>query len=104
MPFRELIVAIFICVSTLGCASTGQVSGVKEKPECDLTAYIQKFGEGEATCIARTVAKRCTEVDACLIRCQVDGRFDKVGGGCFHMCNYGKDWQRPPEANACSKG
>ena len=77
---------VVLTTSLAACASQGVHDN--HKYVCDIKAYEAKFGEGERTCVARLVAKRCNSVDVCLFECQISGAWETVGGGCDHMCNY----------------
>jgi hypothetical protein len=100
---------VLMAVAT-GCAYSQSGSNdpvrpsTEDHPKCDIDAYIDKFeSEPERVCVAKLVAKRCNEADACQFRCQLSGEWDEVIGGCDHMCNYGEAFLLPKGVELCNQ-
>jgi hypothetical protein len=108
--FRVATILISMLLST-GCAysedgsirAAGHLTS-NDVPKCDIDAYTKKFhGDSQRICMARIIAKRCNETDACQFRCQLSGEWDEVGGGCHHMCNYGEEYVLPEGLELCKE-
>jgi|SRR4249919_755300 len=54
-------------------------------------------------CAIDLIAQRCGEMDQCFVNCFTSGRGVDVGGGCAHLCNYGrrKNWSAPDGTKEC---
>ncbi len=61
-------------------------------------------GPGEA-CYVALLRERCGPGDSCLVECITSGRARDIGGGCYHLCNYGgkrwPNWQLPGGHERC---
>jgi len=105
---RRLASAVFLSlVTSASFAGTTQPPHVNSGPtgagKC--AAQIKpeaKLGHGDL-CAIGLLAKRCGNLDACFVKCFASGYGRRIGGGCYHLCNYSlyQPWSLPVGTTRC---
>jgi hypothetical protein len=105
---RSLALAVAATIVLMGCQEKGRARSAA----CDAPVQPSVTLIPSDKCLLDLVRQRCEGLDVCFVECLTTGQHmsvgkngepRRVGGGCWHLCDYGgrKGWEPPEGMAAC---
>lgn len=97
---EKVLIIILIIILTQGC--TRKKNELKSQSvnskDCNISILKKRVKDSPVRiCQFKLLAKRCSQIDSCLLDCFTQKHGEKVSGGCYHICSvYSSFWSDGP--------